>query len=202
MASKAIGGGTSRDGIIFRHSNDVAILATGLSGRLVYLSASARLAGSHSHGDRAPERRLLLQWATAAHIYLAVYTLLALLFIAVTHLTPSKPGRRVVVRYDRGHPVHFMRAGLLAALLALVMAWACRTSRASASINERRWPGLYAFVTWTRFFSSLRSYAPLAKRSPIRTLVLGGPRTVGNTLMMGACGTRSALWCLLAGHRL
>lgn len=186
---KAIGGGTPRDGIIF------VIQTTSLFWLLGYLAGWYTFRRAHVWRVVIPMGIVLLSVVYYYNgprpllVYLALYTLLALLFIAVTHLTAEQAEwRRAAVRYDRGIQFDFMRAGLLAALLALVMAWSLPGLQASTSVSEAMTgvsgPWRSFQNTWTRLYSSLRSYGAGTSDPYQDTLVLGGPRTVGNTLVM------------------
>lgn len=186
---KAIDGGTSRDGIIF------VIQTTSVFWILGYLAGWYTFRRAHVWRVVIPTGIVLLSVVYYYNgprpllIYLAIYTLLALLFVAVTHLMAEEgEWRRAAVRYDRGIQFDFMRAGLVAALIALLLAWSLPGLKASAPIGEAfsgaGGPWRTFQDTWTRLFSSLRSYGAGTSDPYQDTLVLGGPRSVGNTLVM------------------
>lgn len=186
---KAIDGGNSRDGIIF------VIQTAAVFWILGYLSAWYTFRKPHVWRVVIPTGLVLLSVVYYYNgprpllLYMAIYILLALIFVAVTHLTAEESGWKTSsVRYDRGIQFDFVRAGLLASLLALLVAWSLPALPASASFNEAfsgaGGPWRSFQDNWTRLFSSLRSYGPGASDPYQDTLVLGGPRTVGNTLIM------------------
>jgi transglutaminase-like putative cysteine protease len=81
-----------------------------------------------------------------------------------------------------------MRSALMAALLALMLAWSIPSLSASAAVGDAlggtRGPWRQFQDNWTRLFSSLRSYGSGVSDPYQDTLVLGGPRNVGNTPIM------------------
>lgn len=186
---KAFSGGTSRDGIIF------VIQTTAVFWLLGYLAAWYTFRRPHVWRVIIPTGIVLLSVVYYYNgprpllLYLAIYTLLALIFVAVTHLMAEESGwKRADVRYDRGIQFDFIRAGLLVALVALLVAWSLPGLQASTSINEvvagAGGPWRNFQDTWTRLFSSLRSYGAGTSDPYQDTLVLGGPRTVGSSLVM------------------
>ncbi|MFQ5398178.1 MAG: transglutaminase family protein [Anaerolineae bacterium] len=186
---KAFQGGTSRDGLIFViHTSAVfwvlgysaawytfrtprvwrAILPTGL----VLLSVVYYYTGP----GRLP-------------LYLAVYILLAFIFVARTHLVmQEKMWRDAAVQYEESIWFSFLRAGFLLSLLALVVAWSIPAMPANAAVSDAlvstRGPWRRFQDNWTRLFSALRSYSADTSDPYQNTLVLGGPRNVGNTPIM------------------
>lgn len=186
---KAIGGGTSRDGIIF------VIQTAAVFWILGYLSAWYTFRKPHVWRVVLPTGIVLLSVVyyylgpRPLALYLALYVLLALIFIARTHLAAEEVGwRAAAVRYESGIRFDFIRAGLIAALVALLIAWTLPTMTANASVGDAlsgvRGPWRGFQDNWTRLFSSLRSYGTGTSDPYQDTLVLGGPRSVGNTLIM------------------
>lgn len=186
---KLIDGGTSRDGIIF------VIQTTSLFWVLGYLAGWYTFRRTHIWRVVIPTGIVLLSVIYYYNgprpllIYLVIYTLLALLLVAATHLAAEQiEWRRAAVRYDKGIQFDFLRAGLVAALIALLLAWSLPGLKASTSVTEvvagAGGPWRSFQDTWTRLFSSLRSYGAGTSDPYQDTLVLGGPRTVGNTLVM------------------
>ncbi|MGD8585731.1 MAG: transglutaminaseTgpA domain-containing protein [Chloroflexota bacterium] len=123
--------------------------------------------------------------------FLALYALLALLYIARTHLAAKERGWRAAsVRYEKGIHFSFFQASFLAALIALGVAWGLPTAGANAAVSdalgETGWDSSWKSFqdNWTRLFASLRSYGTTTS-DPFRdTLALGGPRTVNDSLVM------------------
>ncbi len=186
---KAVGGGISRDSIIF------VIQTTAVFWLLGHLSAWYTFRKPYVWRVVIPTGMVLLSVVYYYNgprpllLYMAIYAVLALIFVAVTYLTAEeKDWQADSVRYDRAIQFDFVRAGLLAALLILFVAWSLPALPASASFNEvfagTNTPWRSFQDTWTRLFSSLRSYEVGADDPYLDTLVLGGPRTVGNTLVM------------------
>jgi transglutaminase-like putative cysteine protease len=186
---QAVGGGTSRDGIIF------VIQTAAVFWILGYLSAWYTYRRPHVWRVVLPTGIVLLSVVYYYNgprplaIYLALYILLALIFVARTHLAAEEKGwRSAAVRYESAIRFDFIRAGLMAALLALLVAYAMPTLSASAAVGDALsgagGPWRSFQDNWTRLFSSLRSYGTGTSDPYQDTLVLGGPRTVGNTLIM------------------
>lgn len=122
-------------------------------------------------------------------LYLAVYVVLALLFVARTHLVDEEKVWRVTaVRYERAIWFTFLRAGFLVSLLALIVAWSLPTLSASAAVSDAlggpQGPWREFQDNWTRMFSALRSYGTETNDPYQESLILGGPRTVGSAPIM------------------
>lgn len=122
-------------------------------------------------------------------LYMAVYILLALLFVARTHLAFQESlWREASVRYDRYITFNFLRAGFVASVLALMLSWSLPTLSASAvvgdALSDTRAPWRKFQDNWTRMYSALRTYGQTTVDPYQDSLVLGGPRTVGDTPVM------------------
>lgn len=186
---KAFEGGTSRDGIIFVIQTATVFWILG------YLAGWYTFRHAHVWRVIIPTGVVLLSVVYYYNgprpllIFLVIYMLLALLFVAATHLAAEQTEwRRSLVRYDKDIQFDFLRAGLVATLLALLLAWSLPGLHASTSVSEvvvgAGTPWRSFQDTWTRLFSSLRSYGAGTSDPYQDTLALGGPRTVGNTLVM------------------
>ena len=186
---KAFDGGTSRDGIIF------VIQTTAVFWLLGYFAAWYTFRHARVWRVVIPSGIVLLSTVYYYNgprpllVYLAIYAILALVYIAVTHLTTQESDWRLnSVRYDRGIIFDFMRASLVAGLLTLLLAVSLPGLKASTVVSDAvsgaGGPWRTFQDTWTRLFSSLRSYGAGTSDPYQDTLVLGGPRTVGNTLVM------------------
>ena len=123
--------------------------------------------------------------------FLALYTLLALIYIARTHLVAQEKGWRLAsVRYEKNIRFSFLQASFLVALLALGISWGLPAAKANAAVSDAlgetavmdTWRGFQD--NWTRLFASLRSYGTTTSDPFRSSLSLGGPRTVSNSLVM------------------
>ncbi len=185
----AFSGGTNRDGLIFVIQTSFVFWLLGYTAawytfrhprewRVVVPTGLVLLSVVYYYVGPAP-----------LSLYLAIYLLLALLYIARTYLVAhEKNWRSSGVRYEQTIWFSFLRAAFLAAMIALMAAWMLPTFTASATVGNvfsdvnGPWKGFQD--NWTRLFSSLRSYT-VATSDPYRdTLILGGPRSVGNTPIM------------------
>jgi transglutaminase-like putative cysteine protease len=123
--------------------------------------------------------------------FLALYALLALIYIARTHLVAKERSWKAAsVRYEKAIRFSFLQASFLAALIALGVAWGLPTAGASSAVSDAlgetgwndTWRGFQD--DWTRLFASLRSYGTSTSDAFRDTLALGGPRTVNDSLVM------------------
>ncbi len=122
-------------------------------------------------------------------IYLALYILLALVYVARTHLdSEEKTWRASSVRYESGIRFSFIRASIVTAAIALGLAWTIPALPASAAVsmavNDVTSPWRRFQDNWTRLFSALRTYGVGTNDTYSGSLVLGGPRSVGSTVVM------------------
>ncbi|WP_420641402.1 transglutaminase-like domain-containing protein [Candidatus Leptofilum sp.] len=186
---KLIDGGTSRDGLIFVFQTSMIYWILG------YTAAWYTFRKPRVWWAVVPTGLVLLSVVyyyagpRPLQMYLALYMLLALLFVARTFLVEQEKGwRSSSVRYEKRIWFNFIRAGFVAALLALIFAWGLPPLSASATVgdalNGARGPWREFQDNWTRMFSALRSYGTTVSDPYQDTLVLGGPRTVGNTAVM------------------
>lgn len=186
---KLIDGGTSRDGLIFVFQTSVIFWLLGYTAAwytfrfprvwraivpmgLVLLSVVYYYAGP-----------LPLQY------FLAAYAIVAALFVARTYLVEQEKSWRIhAVRYEQRVWFNFARAGLIASALALILAWGLPPLSANAAVSDAlggtRGPWREFQDNWTRMFSALRTYGTNTADPYQDTLVLGGPRTVGNAPIM------------------
>jgi transglutaminase-like putative cysteine protease len=183
---KAFSGGTSRDGMIFVIQTTAVYWLLGYTAawytfryprlwRAVVPTGLVLMSVVYYYNGPRP-----LLW------YLAAFTVLSLLFAARTHLAAQESNWRATsVRYERGIWFDFLRAAFLVAIFVLFLSWSLPTLSASTSVNDAlsstQGPWREFQDDWTRLFASLRS----ATADPYEdSLFLGGPRTVGNTLIM------------------
>lgn len=122
-------------------------------------------------------------------LYMALYLIVAMLYISRTYLAEQEQvWRATAVRYDRHTTFNFLRAGLGLALFGLFIAWQLPAMSASAAVNDalggvnRPWRDFQD--NWTRLYSSLRSYGGGVNDPYAGSLPLGGPRNVGESLVM------------------
>ena len=186
---KAVGGGTSRDGFIFVLQTAVVFWLLG------YTAAWYTYRNPRVWRAIVPTGLVLLSvvyyyYGPRPLLYsLAAYIAVALVFIARTHLTAQEQvWQSAGVRYEKGISHIFLRAGLLAALVLLIAAYPIPTLSASPAVNDAlsvvRAPWRDFQETWTRLFSALHVYGTPTSDPYQTSMFLGGPRTVGNDLVM------------------
>ena len=113
--------------------------------------------------------------------YLALFCLIALMYIAQTHLLDNKKvWQRSYVRYNRSITGNFVRSSLVVALLALAFVWRAPALPANAAVgdavNRVNAPWRSVRDSWQRLYSALNAQAS-GTSDPYRdTLTLGGPR--------------------------
>lgn len=185
-----LGGGTSRDSFIFVIHTAVIFWILG------YTASWYTFRESRVWRAVLPTGIVLLSTVYYYHgprplvIFLLVYALLALLYVAYTHLvTQERTWRSAAVRYERsGVRFGFLRASFLVAVVALIVAWNAPVLSAGAplgdALNQVDQPWRRFQDNWTRLFSSLRSYGTGTNDPYQDTLVLGGPRSVSNDPIM------------------
>ena len=186
---KLIGGGTNREGFVFVTHASLAMWIAGYTAawytfrrpkiwRAILPSGLILFSVVYYYAGPRP-----------LAMYMAIYTLLALMFVARTHLvSQEKDWRQGSVRFDRFISFNFLRAGLTASLLALMLSWSLPALSASAvvgdALSETRGPWRTFQDNWTRMYSALRTYGQSTVDPYQDSLVLGGPRTVGDTPVM------------------
>ena len=186
---KLVNGGTSRDGLIFVFQTSLIYWGLGYTAawytfrrprvwRVVIPTGLVLLSVVYYYAGPRP-----------LEYYLALYLLLALLFVARTYLVEQEKGWLAgSVRYEKTIWINFIRAGFIVALLALAFTWRLPPLSASTTVgdalNGARGPWRDFQDNWTRMFSALRTYGTNTSDPYQDTLVLGGPRTVGNTAVM------------------
>ena len=186
---KLVSGGTSRDGLIFVFQTSLIYWALGYTAswftfrqprvwRAVIPTGLVLLSVVYYYAGPRP-----------LELYLALYLLLALLFVARTYLVEKEKGWLAgSIQYEKNIWFTFIRAGFVVALLALAFTWRLPPLSASATmgdaLNGARGPWREFQDNWTRMFSALRTYGTNTTDPYQDTLVLGGPRTVGNTAVM------------------
>ena len=186
---KAFDGGTSRDGLIF------VVQTTAVYWLLGYTSAWYTFRYPRLWRAVVPMGLVLISVVYYYNgprplvLYLAFFAVLALLFAARTHLAAQeRQWRSASVRYERSIWFDFLRAAFLVAVIILFLSWSMPAFSANTSVNDAlsnaQGPWREFQDDWTRLFSSLRTYGRVTADPYDDSLVLGGPRTVGNTLIM------------------
>ncbi len=186
---KAFGGGTSRDGMVF------VLQTAAVFWLLGYTAAWYTFRKLRIWRVILPTGLVLLSVVYYYYgpkpllYYLAVYIILALIFVARTHLFEQESiWRAAAVRYERGIWFSFIRAGLAAALLLLSVAYVMPTFAASTTVNDMlsdtRGPWREFQETWTRLFAALRAYGAATTDPYQDSMALGGPRSTSNDLVM------------------
>lgn len=186
---KAFGGGTGREGFVFVLHTAVIFWLLG------HIASWYTFRKSNIWQVVIPPGLVLLSVVyyyagpRPLTLFLALYVLLALLLVARTHLAAQEiEWRKHAVRYERQIWITFLRAGLIASLLSLTVAWTLPALPASAAVSdalsETRGPWREFQNNWTRLYSALRTYGSTTIDPYQDTLVLGGPRTVGDSLVM------------------
>jgi len=186
---KAFSGGTSRDGLIF------VIQTTAVYWLLGYTAAWYTFRYPRLWRAVIPTGLVLMSVVYYYNgprpllLYLAAFAILSLLFAARTHLAAQESAwRSTSIQYEKGIWFDFLRAAFLLAILILFLSWSLPTLSASTSVNDAlssaQGPWREFQDDWTRLFASLRAYSSGTVDPYDNSLVLGGPRTVGNTLVM------------------
>ena len=187
--NKAFTGGTSRDGLIF------VVQTAAVFWLLGYFSAWYTFRKPRVWRVVIPTGLVLLSVVYYYYgpkpllYYMAIYIVLALLFVARTHLSAQEViWQQASVRYERGIGMNFLRAGLVVALLLLSVAYVMPTFAANTQVNDvlsdTRGPWRDFQETWTRLFAALRAYGTTTSDPYQDTMALGGPRSVSNDLVM------------------
>ena len=186
---KAVNGGTSRDGLIF------VIQTTAVYWVLGYSAAWYTFRHPRLWRVIVPTGLVLLSVVYYYNgprplvLYLAAYTILALLYAVRTHYNEQETQwRSAAVRYEKGGWMNFLRAGLIASVAVLLLSWSMPAMSASYQVGDAlsgtQGPWREFQDNWTRLFSSLRTYGVGTVDPYQDTLSLGGPRTIGSTLIM------------------
>ncbi len=124
--------------------------------------------------------------------FLALYALVALIYVARTHLVAKEETwRSASVAYESSNiRFTFLRASLFFAMIALIVAWGLPSVSASTTVSDTLGnTGVSGVMkefqdNWTRLFASLRSYGTATSDPFSDTLSLGGPRSVTDALIM------------------
>lgn len=137
-------------------------------------------------------------------IYLAVFVVSALLLAVRSHLAEREIVWRLEgVRYAADIQVDFLRDGFLLALvvlsLALLLPNAASNGAMSGALEPLRTPWRQVQQEWGRLFNSL-NYQGTAVGEPVfgNTLTLGGPRDLGDQIIMDVSSPQGRYWRAVA----
>ena len=113
------------------------LLVAGLHRGLVYLPPAARLAGGAATTGLVFSSARYYYGPKATGRFVAAYALVALVYIARTHLVvQEREWRAGAVRYERGFAPGLCGASFLIAVLALLVAWSTPCSGANARAGD------------------------------------------------------------------
>ena len=122
-------------------------------------------------------------------LYLAVYVLLALMFVArMNLLSREREWQSAHVMYSPDLRVDFLRAGLVVAVAGVLIGWAAPSMAASpqAATTWRQMTGSFSLVreSWMRMFAAVRGYGQTTNDFYGDSLTLGGPARLTNAPIM------------------
>ncbi len=186
---KAINGGSSRDALIFVMHTAVIMWVLG------YGAAWFTMRGRRVWRAIVPGAIVLLSVVyyyfgpKPLLLYLALYCVLALVYLALSHLANNKEEWLFAqVRYERGITGTFVRSGLIVSLIAMLIAWSLPTLAANPRIGDAvsnvDQPWQQFRNEWQRMFSALSSQTSVASDPRRDDLTLGGARNPGDANVM------------------
>ncbi|MCK5922201.1 MAG: hypothetical protein KAG66_14755, partial [Methylococcales bacterium] len=187
---QVIDGTTNRDGLIFVMHTSLIFWLLG------YTAAWYTFRQKHIWRVILPTGMVLLSVVYYYYgpkplfVYLGIYAVLALLYISQTHLNDQERyWKQAMVRYEqRVMRFNFIWSSLLVGLLVMSISWSLPALTVNAAIsdavNDVSQPWRNFQDNWTRVFSSLRSYGSGSSDPYSSNLTLGGPRNVGDNLIM------------------
>ncbi len=122
-------------------------------------------------------------------LYLAVYVLLGLMFVArMNLLSREREWQSARVNYSPDLRVDFLRAGLAVAVAGVLIGWAAPSLAASpqAATTWRQMTGSFGVVreSWMRMFAAVRGYGQTTNDFYSDSLTLGGPARLTNAPIM------------------
>jgi transglutaminase-like putative cysteine protease len=122
-------------------------------------------------------------------LYLAVYVLLGLMFVArMNLLSREREWQSARVMYSPDLRIDFLRAGLLVAVAGVMIGWAAPSLAASpqAATTWRQMTGSFSLVreSWMRMFAAVRGYGQTTNDFYSDTLTLAGPARLTNEPIM------------------
>jgi len=122
-------------------------------------------------------------------LYLAVYVLLALMFVArMNLLSREREWQSARVMYSPDLRIDFLRAGLVVAVAGVLIGWAAPSLAASpqAATTWRQMTGSFGVVreSWMRMFAAVRGYGQTTNDFYGDSLTLSGPARLTNDPIM------------------
>lgn len=136
-------------------------------------------------------------------IYFAIFVICALLLAVRTYLAEQELlWRQLRVRYAEGIQVDFLRDGLVFAILVVTLASILPTAVDSENLADNLGPLSEPWQRleeeWGRLFSSLNYQAGVGRPAFGNSLTLGGPRNLGNTVIMDVKSPSGRYWRAVA----
>ncbi len=186
---KVLHGGTSRDPLPFPITISLIFWYMGVLGAWTVFRRSGVWAAVIPAGVGLLVNAYYYLGPARLDLYLAVYVLLALMFVArMNLLTREREWQSARVMYSPDLRVDFLRAGLVVAVTGVLIGWAAPSLAASpqAATTWRQMTGSFSVVreSWMRMFAAVRGYAQTTNDFYGDTLTLGGPARLTNEPIM------------------
>ena len=177
---KAIHGGTSRDALPFPVTISLLFWAIGVASAWSVFRRGSVMMAVIPAGVGLLTNAYYYLGPSRLDLYLAVYVLLALMFVArMNLLTREREWQSARVAYSADLRLDFLRAGLIAALAGVLIGWAGPSLAASprAASTWRQVTGSFSIVreSWMRLFAAIRGYGQAYSDFYGDMLILGGP---------------------------
>ncbi len=136
-------------------------------------------------------------------LYFAVFVVCALLLAVRSFLAEQElTWRYLRVRYAEDIQIDFLRDGLIFALVVVLLATFLPNAATSATLQEQlqplREPWTRVQEEWGRLFSSLNYQAGVGRPAFSDSLTLGGPRNLGDTVIMDVKSNAGRYWRAVA----
>lgn len=132
-------------------------------------------------------------------LFLILYMLFALLLLMRTNLSQQEQRwRHYRIRYDNHIGFDFLRDGLVFSLVVVILAWTLPIFTGSQKLNidvnpiRESWQRVQD--EWARLFSSLNYPAGSGVGTVGSTLTLGGPRSLGDAVVMDVTADAGRYW--------
>jgi transglutaminase-like putative cysteine protease len=186
---KVLHGGTSRDPLPFPVSVSLIFWYIGILSSWSVFRRSAVWAAVIPAGVGLLVNAYYYLGPSRLDLYLAVYLLLALMFVARMNLVArEREWQSARVSYSPDLRLDFLRAGLAVALAGVLIGWAAPSLAASpqAATTWRQMTGSFSVVreSWMRMFAAIRGYGQAYNDFYGDSLTLGGPARLTNVPIM------------------